>query len=128
MEPWGSSKMADEIVVSTRVQVINGNMKFTFDPLALSVTQNAVGGPTPGYVTIGTSEESYAFPEIATLGWFMMRNLDETNYVDWGFSTGVYGGRLQPGEWALFRFKPSTTLYLKANSAACKMQLNALEG
>ena len=100
--------MADEITVSARLQAVEG-------------------GPTPGYVTIGTSEESEAFSELSTEGWLLMENLDDTNYVEWGFSTGVYGGRLEAGEAALFRLNPSSTLYLRANTAACKMLIYALE-
>jgi hypothetical protein len=56
-----------------------------------------------------------------------MQNLDATNYIEWGFATTVYGGKLEPGEFALFRLKPSTTLYLKANTAACKALVKAFE-
>lgn len=120
--------MANEITVQSSLRVVNSNLNFTFAPPALSVTQTAVGGPTPGYLTVGTSEESTAFAELSTLGWFMMQNLDATNYVQWGFSTGVYGGRMRAGETAgPFRLEPGTTLYLKANTAACKVVAYALE-
>lgn len=56
-----------------------------------------------------------------------MKNLDDTNFIEWGFSTGVYGGRLEAGEIALFRLNPSTTVYLKADTAACKMTIYSLE-
>jgi len=119
--------MANEITVTGKIAVTNGNLKYASSKGAVSVTQTASGGPTPGYVTIGTSEESQAFSELGTLGWVMMENLDATNYVEWGFATTVYGGRIEAGEFALFRLNPSTTLYLKANTAACKMLINALE-
>lgn len=119
--------MANEIKVTARIIVTNGNLKITRSPSTLSVDQTASGGPTPGYVTIATSEESQAFSELSTLGWLEMQNLDNTNFVEWGFATGVYGGKLEPGEQALFRLKPSTTLYLKADTAACKMLINGFE-
>lgn len=57
-----------------------------------------------------------------------MRNLDDVNYVQWGFSTGVYGGRMGPGEPAgPFKLDPGATLYMLANTAACKVTVYALE-
>lgn len=119
--------MANEITVRASLRAVNGNLDFGPVERTKTITQAAVGGPTPGYVTIGTSEESQTFGELGTLGWLMMENLDTTNYVEWGFSTGVYGGRLEAGELALFRLNPSTTLYMRANTAACKCSLFALE-
>lgn len=119
--------MANEITVSGRLKVSNGSLSFERNISTLAVDQSAVGGPTPGYMTIGTSEESTMMSELGTLGWVMMQNLDTTNYVEWGFSTGVYGGRMEAGEFALFRLNPSTTLYLRANTAACKCVIYAIE-
>lgn len=119
--------MANEITVSARLRVANGNLVFDRNAGTNTLDQTAVGGPTPGYVTIGTSEESQAFGELGTLGWCLMENLDVTNYVEWGFATTVYGGRLGPGEFAFFRLNPATTMYLKANTAACKLVIYAIE-
>ena len=119
--------MASEITVQSRLACSNGNLIWDSGLKTLSVDQAAVGGPTPGYQTIGTTEESYAFPELSTDGWMLMQNLDATNYVQWGFATGVYGGRMRAGETALFRLEPGITLYLKANTAACKVLIYALE-
>lgn len=120
--------MANEISVSSKLKVANGALNFEYVVGNLLVDQVAQGGPTPGMLTIGTTEESEAFSELGTLGWFVMRNLDDTNYVQWGFSTGVYGGRLKAGESAgPFRLEPGATLYLKANTAACQVLVYALE-
>lgn len=119
--------MANEISVTHKLTCSNGNLNFTPPTKTYRVDQAAVGGPTPGYVTIGTTEESISFGELGTVGWLLMQNLDATNYVEWGFATTVYGGRLEPGETASFRLNPSTTLYLKANTAACKCEVYALE-
>lgn len=119
--------MANEITVTTQLKVVNGNNSFDTTTQTQTFDQTASGGPTPGYATIGTTEESETFGELSTLGWVRLKNLDITNYVEWGFSTGVYGGRLEPGEPALFRLNPGTTLYLKANTAACKVRIDALE-
>ena len=50
-----------------------------------------------------------------------MQNLDATNYIEIGFSTTVYGLRLEAGEAIAFRLNPGATIYAKANTAACKL-------
>lgn len=119
--------MAAEITASASLSIRNGNMIENISSGAKIIDQAAVGGPSPGYVTIGTSEESVSLSEISTLGWCYIQNLDATNYVRWGFSTGVYGGRILPGEFAMFRFNPGSSLFMIANTAACKCQVKAIE-
>jgi hypothetical protein len=119
--------MASEITASASISVRNGNMNENIASGAKMIDQAAVGGPSPGYVTIGTSEESVSLSEISTLGWVYIQNLDPTNYVRFGFSTGVYGARLLPGEFAMFRFNPGASLFMIANTAACKCQVKAFE-
>ena len=112
--------MADEITVRVDLQVVNGNMRDVFNIGSQSIDQAAVGGPTPGYFTLGTSEETIAFGELATKGWVVIQNLDATNFITWGGSTGVYCGKLLPGEACAFRMN-NTSLYMIADTAACKV-------
>jgi len=120
--------MADEIRISASMSVENGNLSFSQNYGSKSYDQTNIGGPTPGMVEIGTSEETQAFSELTTPGWVTIQNLDDTNFVQWGFSTGVYGGKLLAGDTAgPFRLNGSTTLYLKADTAACRVVINALE-
>ena len=121
--------MANEITVRQSIAVNNGaNTRYPQSSDSATFDQTAVGGPTPGYLTIGTSEESEAFSELTNVGWVILHNLDATNYVQWGFSTGVYGGRMEPGEKAgPFRMEPAATLYLLANTAACKVLVYGYE-
>jgi hypothetical protein len=119
--------MANEISVNLSLKVTNGNLTETIATGTKLFDQTAVGGPTPGYVNVGTTEETIAFGELSTQGYLFLQNLDVTNYVRWGFGTGAYGGRLEPGEFAMFRLNPGTTLYLIANTAACKVTVKAFE-
>lgn len=120
--------MANEIQVTSGIKVDKGSLAFNYQYTSTLHTMTGTGGPTPGYITVGTTEESTAFPELSTLGWCFMQNLDSTNYVEWGFSTGVYGGRMQAGEKAgPFRLNPGATMYLKANTAAVKVVIYAFE-
>lgn len=119
--------MANEITVQASIQVVNGNLRDSFSVGSKTYDQAAVGGPTPGFVTIGTTEEEVALAELSSKGWVMMQNLDATNYVEWGGSTGVYCGRMRAGETAgPFRLN-NTSLFLRANTAACKVLIKAYE-
>lgn len=118
--------MADEIRINASIAVNNGNLKDSFAK-SYTADQSAVGGPTNGFQTIGTSEEEVALAELSTKGWCIIQNLDDTNFVEWGFSTGVYGGKMLAGETAgPFRLN-STSLFLKADTAACKVVVRAYE-
>lgn len=120
--------MADEIRISASMSVDNGNLSFSQNYGTKSYDQSNVGGPTPGMVEIGTAEESQSFAELTAPGWVTIQNLDTTNFVEWGFSTGVYGGKLLAGDTAgPFRLNSSATLFLKADTAACRVVINALE-
>lgn len=114
--------MANEIQASfnLRINDASGVQYFGFSTGQTLFDQAASGGPSPGYITVGTSEESTAFPELTTEGWLFLKNLDSTNYVQFGFSTGVYGIRLKALQWAWMPLEPSLTLYMKANTASCK--------
>ena len=119
--------MANEITITTRFDVTNGN----YSPGVINISsaqydQTAVGA-AEGVQAIGTSEETLSTGDMTTYGWLFVRNLDATNYIQLGFSTGVYGCRLEPGEPALFRAEPAATIYLKANTAACNLQYRWLE-
>lgn len=78
--------------------------------------------------TIGTSEESISFTDIGTNGWVQCHNTDATNYVEVGFSTGVYGIKLKAGDRAQFRLNTGATIYLKANTASCRVQVMHIGG
>lgn len=119
--------MAGEIRVNLQFNVDKGEFRDEFTVLNKTYDQAVIGGGVPGSVTIGTTEETLAFAEIGTEGWLAFKNLDTTNYVRWGFSTGVYGGRIGPGGFAIFQAEPNLTLYLIANTAACKLQVKCFE-
>lgn len=75
------------------------------------------------FLLIGTTEETVSFVDVTNNGWVMLHNLDATNYVEIGFSTGVYGIRVKAGERSLFRLNAAATLYAKANTAACRLRV-----
>ncbi len=119
--------MAGEISLTMRMAVTNGNYSPGIITVSnLQVDQAAVGAAA-GVQNIGTTEESLSTGDLTTYGWLFLRNLDTSNYVQVGFSTGVYGIRLEAGEFAAFRTDPAATVYLKASTAACDVQYQWLE-
>lgn len=118
--------MANEITILTQMSRQHATLthdNHTTQMHRITSTQSATGQDDRKH-SIGTSEESITFTDIATNGWVWMFNDDATNYVEWGFSTGVYGGQMMAGESAgPFKMKSGATLFLKANTAACKVRV-----
>lgn len=76
---------------------------------------------------VGTTEEELAQgADLGTPGYLFVKNLDDTNYVEIGSTTGVYDIKLKTGEIALYRHN-SGTIYAKANTAACKVEYWLIE-
>ena len=83
-------------------------------------------------VTVGTTEESIGpnFGDINTEGICVVENLDATNYVQMGYSAGVYGKRLYPTDTGIpdvGYLEPGATIYLKANTTACEVRVIVYE-
>lgn len=121
--------MADEIKIQRSVRLLKGSMKHEFTPSQLSLTQTGKLVYDNGH-TIGTTEEQVGpnFGDIGTEGLCIIQNLDSTNYVQVGYSTGVYGQRLRAGGMeSAFFLEPGASLFLKANTAACDVRIIVYE-
>jgi len=121
--------MANEITLKFSLQAENGFLKESVNIGQLQIDQAAVG-MAGGAQSIGTSEEVVGFGDVSTEGLLYLRNLDDTNYVEFGpEDTGamVPIGKLEPGEFAVFRLKPSVVLRAQADTAACLLQVLLLE-
>ncbi len=84
-----------------------------------------ITGDTPVSVvqSIGTSDETLALGEIATLGWLIAKNLDATNYLQLGHTSGTYSIKLKAGEFCSFRVGSGmTAIHALANTGACLLQ------
>lgn len=118
--------MSSEITLSVRFDVANGN----YAPGAINISSAQFDQTTAGaderIQEIGTSEETLG-ETLATTGWLFMRNLSATNYIEWGPAANTYVGRLEAGEFAVFRTIPAATIYAKANTAACNLWYRWLE-
>ena len=124
--------MANEIKVLINVTYTNGSLTDNFLPATVNIDQAAQGlhGPV---VIVGTTQEYVPTGDISTDGWIYGRNLDSSNYVTVGVSTGTTGSamvnfaRIEASEPFCFRMEPSAALAWKANSSAVKVQLKLLE-
>lgn len=95
--------------------------------IAESLEIEQVGlGAQGGIVSVGTSEENLSVGDVGTEGLLFLKNLDSTNYVEFGMSdSGTMKpiGKLLAGEIAFFRMKPGQTLRWQANTAAVKVNV-----
>lgn len=98
------------------------------DSGTVSVTTSA-GNVDARIVSVGTSEEEHTFSaDIGNAGYLYLKNLDDTNYVDIGFATGVYPLRLKAGQPALFPITPAqASIFMIANTAACRVEITLHE-
>ena len=120
--------MANEITILSDLAVKKGGVNYQLPLNRQSVTQTGTRLKDV-VINVGTSEVSLAINDVGTPGYVVLRNLDGTNYVQWGIATTVYTGRMLAGESANpFRIDAGvTTLYLKANTAACDVRVVVLE-
>lgn len=120
--------MANEITLNQRLQLANGDLLDDNNPGRIQITQTTQT-MYKAVITIGTTEESVTYAELTTPGICYLKNLDATNYVQWGVATTVYTGRLLAADApACFRLdNGATTLYLKANTAACKVLITVYD-
>lgn len=122
--------MAEEISITARMSVSNGNLKLNMGGTTQKFDQTTAKGGNPGTVNIGTSDEAISLGDISSAGWAYFRNLDTTNYVEIGPTSGgalVPFLRLEAGEEAVLRLTPSVALRGQANTAACNVMIAVLE-
>lgn len=120
--------MAGELTYSITYTWTTGTNNARIRRGATISTDQASKARYANVLAIGTSEESVDFSSVAadisSRGLLYLRNQDATNYVEVGCATGDYFGKLLPGEENWISWNPSeTTIYLKANTATCNVEL-----
>lgn len=125
--------MANEISIQFSGSIKNGNLYDKFGPESgnFKLDQATVGGPSPGMISVGTSEEVITFTDITAPTLVVMTNLDATNYVEYGPTSAgalVNFGKLLPGgKPNVVTLTTGVTLRMKANTAACKVLIKGYE-
>lgn len=139
--------MADEARVQFSLTIRTGNLSetiqesFTFDVAG-------VNGPYPGSVIATVDGTEVDLSGLTTPGACVIKNLDETNFVEvgiWEPATSKLYPFLEigPGESTVFKFSrnileeyegtgtgtsaPTNQVRIKANTASCKVQVKAYE-
>ena len=117
--------MADELKLSLNISFRKGGaVAVTNHSLSVDVTGDAF---THSVQEIGTSEEALIQgTDVGTPGYLMIKNLDATNYVEIGSTTGVYDIKMLAGEICCYRHN-SATIYGLANTAACLVEFLLIE-
>lgn len=115
--------MADELSINLTLSYSKGG-----DSVRISDTwkEDISGdGHIDNVQNIGTSEESVTLGDISTPGYVFIENLDSTNYVEIAATTTEYCVKLGAGQMCLFPLD-GTTLFAKANTAACNVRFLAI--
>lgn len=118
--------MADELKVSAGLicELSSGAKISKRYHATLDVSGDCI---TYGVQEVGTSEEEITQgADLGTPGYLILKNLDGTNYIEVGSTTGVYDIKLLAGEIALYRHN-SATIYAKADTAACDLEYTLIE-
>jgi len=108
--------MANELRLRTSLTYTKGSVTLSQNP---DIQIDVSGVPRQAaVVSVGTSEEAVAMGDVVTPGVILVKNLDATNFVQLGATTGVYTIRVKAGEVFPFRLD-GTTLFAIADTAAC---------
>ena len=120
--------MANELTLSNSFTYDDGKVK----PIGRALESLVVNVSTKRFShqqhNIGVTEEAVTLGEVATLGWFWLRNLDTTNFVEWRVSTGSTkaaraNGGANGGEAMMFRVGSGVTApYLIADTGAVDVE------
>lgn len=127
--------MANEVTINISATLQNpstsstGGLRDQFAPGAIKYTQTTAG-KSEQVVSTSTSDTAVTLTGITTPSWCMLQNLDSTNNVDWGPTSGgaiVDCGTLKPGDVAILRLKSSITLRMQADAGTPKVQVKVWE-
>jgi hypothetical protein len=110
--------MANEVQISA-------TLRYSESPVSTSLSTSFFADQTgdkfmSGVQSVGTAEESLDKGDIVTIGYIAVQNLDATNYVQFGITTGVYTVKLLPGKGCVMPWNGQYN-YIKANTAACNV-------
>src|SRR5262245_22622188 len=117
--------MANEIRVGASLQFSKDGSSDTFS-LTDSVTMSG-SQYNKKTQSIGTSEENLVKGDISTIGFVLVRNLDDTNFVTLMASTGVDAIKLLAGESAGPMRWAAAQVIAKADTATCIVEYLMIE-
>lgn len=140
--------MADEATVRSSLQIENNGLNYRSHPTSYQATVTGTKGPTPGAVTATVDGVNVSLSELGTPGFCVIRNLDQTNYIDvgiWNVSISEYQPFLEigPEEHQIIKLSrefgeslgetgtgtvgSDIHLRIRANTASCEVYVGAFE-
>ena len=117
--------MANEISLTISASLTNGNLKDTFSPGQIQVTQT-----TPrlhnSVVAAATTAEVLVLGDITDVGYAFFRNLDATNFVHIG--VGTTGGiaalvKLMAGQVCCMPLTTGSTFMVEADTSPVELRM-----
>jgi len=122
--------MANEITITSAIACTKGLSVESFNPGQIKADQATLGAHAPTTL-VSTSDTVIDFGTLTQPGWVEFRNLDSTNYVTLGPTSGgaiVAAIRLKAGMTAgPFFISPASVWRWQANTAAVQVKMLALE-
>lgn len=120
--------MSNEIQETLALAINNGSLVagVPIQTILINQTNQQVIAQT---ISQGTAEADVDLSALTALGLIYIRNLDPTNFVEYGPKSGgsmIALGKLKPGEAALLRLMTGITLRMKADTATCKVFIQAV--
>lgn len=122
--------MAGEINLSFTLRCQNGNYDYNRS-VQQTIDQTSAAGGVPGYQNIGTTHEQIGgLADMTNEGIAVIRNLDDTNFVEVGVDVAAAFYplvKVLPGEAYVMRLAPGVAVYAKADTAAVNLLFECLE-
>lgn len=120
--------MSDELTLRAALEFTKGTVT---KGLSINPTTFDVAGSLgiENIQSIGfATDEAVNVGDIAAGGYFMIRNLDATNFVELRPGTGLADLiQLKPGDFCIFRLATDAALWAQADTAAAKIEVVAID-
>ena len=112
--------MSNKINVALQIS-LTGAYSDSFNPGTLSFSQAATGG-TSGVLSVTTSAADIPYGPLSSPGYCVLQSLDtSTNTINWGLDASgtieAVGQLAVPGDIALFRIKPGTSVRVQGSAS-----------
>lgn len=104
--------MTNEATIRASLAVIQGNVNFRSNPQSFTADVTGSAGPGPGLVSATAAGVDIDLSAFTTPAFCVLRNLDQTNFVEYGIWDGVSFyplGEIQPGEFYIIRLARNLT-------------------
>lgn len=121
--------MANEIAISAALSLtLGGSSVGSSRQVALTLSGNE---GLSNIDSAGTSDAALPLSALDTIGYILVENLDSTNFVELSAGTGgsfssAKFAKIRPGGVALLQ-PTATTVYIKADTAACAFRVTGVE-